>query len=133
MSHGRLEQVGTPREIYHQPASAFVAGFVGSMNRLRGAVAEDEFVCSCGRLSWTGARAVDEILFRPEDVRIVESAELAELTGTVAASVFMGERTQLFVDVGEGVPLVVFGDARRAHRIGQTLHLQVDPRGLLSL
>jgi putative spermidine/putrescine transport system ATP-binding protein len=133
MSHGRLEQVGTPREIYHQPASAFVAGFVGSMNRLHGAVAEDGFVCACGRLPWAGAGAVDEILFRPEDVRIVESAESAELTGTVAASVFMGERTQLFVDVGESTPLVVFGDARHSHHVGQTLHLQIDPRGLLSL
>lgn len=131
MSHGRVEQLGTPREIYHQPASAFVAGFVGSMNRVRGHVGSDGFVCAAGRLSWHTAGA-EEILFRPEDVRIVE-APVADLTGNVTASVFMGERTQLLVDVGDAMPLVVFTDARRAHRIGDTLHLQVDPRGLMSL
>jgi len=131
MSHGRVEQLGAPREIYHQPASAFVAGFVGSMNRLRGSVGVDGFDCAGGRLSWHKS-GVEEILFRPEDVRIVE-APVADLTGRVTASVFLGERTQLLVDVGDAAPLVVFSDARKAHRVGDTLHMQVDPRGLLTL
>ena len=131
MSHGRVEQLGAPREIYHQPASAFVAGFVGSMNRLRGRVGADGFDCAGGRLSWH-TPGVEEILFRPEDVRIVE-APVADLTGRVTASVFLGERTQLLVDVGDAAPLVVFADARKAHRVGETLHMQVDPCGLLTL
>lgn len=131
MSHGRVEQLGAPREIYHQPASAFVAGFVGSMNRLRGHAGTDGFVCAAGRLSWH-APGAEEILFRPEDVRIVDIS-VADLTGRVTASVFMGERTQLLVDVGDAAPLMVFADARKNHRIGDTLHMQVDPRGLLTL
>jgi ABC-type Fe3+/spermidine/putrescine transport system ATPase subunit len=40
LSHGRIEQIGTPAEIYEHPASAFVAEFIGSSNMLRGRIVE---------------------------------------------------------------------------------------------
>jgi putative spermidine/putrescine transport system ATP-binding protein len=134
MSHGRVAQTGTPREIYHQPASAFVANFIGTMNRLRGEMKEGGFACAAGLLRWDGAStASNELLFRPEDVRIVAEGEASDLAGTVAATFFLGDRTRLFVDVGDAQPLVVESLARCTLEVGQPVRLQVDPRGLLAL
>ncbi len=62
---GRIEQVGTPAEVYEKPRTAFVAGFVGASNRLAGEVA---------RLA-TGSR--DEFLVRPEKMRLLTDEALA--------------------------------------------------------
>jgi putative spermidine/putrescine transport system ATP-binding protein len=134
MSHGRVEQMGTPREIYHQPASAFVANFIGTMNRLRGEMRDGVFACAAGVLRWAGERInARELLFRPEDVRIAAAGETADLLGTVAAAFFIGDRTRLFVDVGDAQPLIVESLARCTLEVGQSVRLQVDPRGLLAL
>lgn len=134
MSHGRVEQTGTPREIYHQPTSAFVANFIGTMNRLHGEMKSGGFACATGLLRWDGASAVaKELLFRPEDVRIVTESETADLAGTVAAAFYLGDRTRLFVDVGDTQPLVVESMARCELQPGQAVRLQVDPKGLLAL
>lgn len=133
MSHGRVEQAGTPREIYHAPASPFVANFIGTMNRLRGEWKDDGFVCTAGRLRWDGeATSATELLFRPEDVRIAGEGETSDLVGTVAAAFFLGDRTRLLVEVGDALPLVVESLARSTLEVGQPIRLQVDPRGLLA-
>jgi putative spermidine/putrescine transport system ATP-binding protein len=134
MSHGRVEQSGTPREIYHRPASAFVAGFIGTMNRLRGEMKDGGFVSAAGTLRWDQApTTAAEVLFRPEDVRIAAEGEAAHLAGTVEAAFFLGDRTRLFVAVGDAQPLVVDSLARCTLEPGQPVRLQVDPRGLLVL
>ena len=134
MSHGRVEQTGTPREIYHQPASAFVANFIGTMNQMHGEMKNGGFACAAGLLRWPGkATAANELLFRPEDVSVVAEHEAADLVGTVAAAFFIGDRTRLFVDVGDKQPLVVESMARCTLQPGQQVRLQVDPRGLLAL
>src|SRR3954468_1169949 len=50
MEKGRIAQAGTPQEIYHRPATAFVADFIGTMNRVSGEVVDGHVVCSAGRL-----------------------------------------------------------------------------------
>ena len=133
MSHGRVAQAGTPREIYHQPASAFVADFIGTMNRLQGEVKGGRFLCAAGTLPWAGgADGVRELLFRPEDVRLADEGEDADLSGTIAAAFFVGDRTRLFVEVS-GSQLVVDSPARCALQIGQPVRLRVDSRGLRAL
>ncbi|MCW5746836.1 MAG: putative 2-aminoethylphosphonate ABC transporter ATP-binding protein [Alphaproteobacteria bacterium] len=76
MNHGVIEQVGTPVEIYRQPASAFVADFVGAMNFLPATVAGDGRV-TLGNLALDCvaarpmARGTDiQICIRPEDVQV---------------------------------------------------------------
>jgi len=134
MAHGRVAQTGTPREIYHQPASAFVANFIGTMNRLRGEMHNGVFTCAAGLLRWTEApAAVRELLFRPEDVRIVAQGEASDLGGTVSAAFFLGDRTRVLVDVGQAQPLVVESPARSALEAGQPVRMRVDTRGLLAL
>ena len=134
MSHGKVAQAGTPREIYHRPSSAFVADFIGTMNRVRGEWREGAFACAGGRLRWADSeKAVSELMFRPGDVRIVGDMESPDLEGTVAAAFFLGDRTRVLVDVGGEAPLIVESLARCTLQVGQAVKLQVDPAGILAL
>lgn len=134
MEHGRVAQIGKPREIYQRPATRFVAEFIGTMNRLTGATKNGVFSCRAGDLAWNEAPDhATELLFRPEDIRIAESHEPSRLQGKVAAAFFLGDRTRLFVEVGEARPLVIESTARRDFSHGETVGLAIDPRGLLVL
>jgi putative spermidine/putrescine transport system ATP-binding protein len=131
MEHGRVAQVGRPREIYQRPATRFVAEFVGTMNRLRGRVEGSAFIAAAGRIPWPDAPTnAREVMFRPEDVSL---AAAGHLNGTIAAAFFLGDRTRLFVDVGEDKPLVVEASARGDFRHGEAVGLDVDFRGLMAL
>ncbi len=133
MEHGRVAQVGKPREIYLRPATRFVADFVGTMNRLKGSARDGAFITTAGNIPWSDAPAsATEVLFRPEDVSLADANP--HLTGVITASFFLGDRTRLFVQAGDGDnPLVVETGARRDFQHGETVGLTVDPRGLMAL
>lgn len=133
MDHGRLAQVGTPREIYHHPANRFVAEFIGSLNRLVGTVRDGAFACKAGSLPWPGGNpGTREILFRPERTHLVEP-QSASLQGTVATAFFLGDRTRLFVDVGQAQPLIVENGQRRDYMRGEVVGLQIEPQDIFVL
>jgi putative spermidine/putrescine transport system ATP-binding protein len=103
---GRVEQVATPTELYERPATAFVAGFVGTSNLLTGAEAERV-------LGVTGSAGI-----RPEKLRLhhvdadgrptepVDDGE-QEVRGVVVEVAYLGASTHSVVDVGGGVLLTV--------------------------
>jgi iron(III) transport system ATP-binding protein len=76
MNAGRLEQVGTPHEIYRRPATAFVADFVGSMNFLAGTLSApgrvkvDDYEFRCPVQDGLAPGASVRLCIRPEDVRV---------------------------------------------------------------
>jgi putative spermidine/putrescine transport system ATP-binding protein len=99
-NHGRVEQVATPVELYETPASPFVAGFVGTSNRIGGDVAR--------RLLGTPG----EYAVRPERLRVVTSGEPVEsgevaLPGTVREVVYLGPITHAIVELDAGPSLTV--------------------------
>jgi putative spermidine/putrescine transport system ATP-binding protein len=130
MEKGRIAQIGTPQEIYYRPASAFVADFIGTMNRLKGRREGAELVVPGGRIP-LGGLAADAILFRPEDVRLVDPGQ-AQLSGTVLSSFFLGDHTRLVIDTGAGSPLVVETVERRTWPSGEKVHLRVEPESLMA-
>ncbi len=98
MSNGRLEQLGSPREVYRHPASAFVARFVGSMNELPGIVNDERSVRVAGvavEVPRTDASrgAAIRVLVRPEDLHLGEGG----LSGTVTGCTFQGSSTTVGV------------------------------------
>ena len=133
MSHGRVAQIGSPRDIYFAPASRFVADFVGTMNSLQGTSRDGALEVAGGRLPWRGERVGEvEVLFRPESVTLVESGE-ESLTGRVLSSFFLGDRTRLVVEGVGRTPIVVETVASREFKAGQSVHLKIDPDALLVL
>ncbi len=95
MSHGNLEQLGTPIEVYRSPATAFVARFLGSMNEIP-AIVVDRTTVRIADAALAVPSAADHapqstirLLVRPEDVRLAADG----LPGTVASSTFQGATT----------------------------------------
>ncbi|MEY9966430.1 putative spermidine/putrescine transport system ATP-binding protein [Streptacidiphilus sp. MAP12-16] len=98
-NNGRIEQTGTPAEVYERPATAFVAGFVGTSNLLQGAAAEQV-------LGAPGSYSV-----RPEKIRIAHPDDPAgpdecSAAGTISEVVYAGAQTRFLVDLEAGPRLV---------------------------
>jgi iron(III) transport system ATP-binding protein len=137
MDQGHIVQIGTPLEVYAQPASHFVADFVGTMNFLPGIIGERGHVC-CGEVVF----ALDSPLrgmapntpvmlaIRPEELQVVDAATPAteSLLTEVSAAEFLGPfyrlhvRTKAVCHNGAPVSLVVDIPAQEARRLA--LHLQ---------
>lgn len=127
MSAGRIEQIGSPREIYYQPANPTVAQFIGTMNRLDGEWRDVALYCAGGRaVACNGAAPVNELWFRPEDAVLVDPVE-AELKGVVEQAVFLGERTRLTVAGVGSLPLLIDVSGRRAPAVGETIGIRLLP------
>jgi putative spermidine/putrescine transport system ATP-binding protein len=131
MEKGRIAQIGTPQEVYYRPATAFVADFIGTMNRLAGVASNGVLQVPGGRLPWSGANGEIDVMFRPEDVRLADGD--GDLRGTIVSVFFLGDHTRLVVDVGAPHPLTVETTERRVFRAGDAIALAVDPAALLTL
>jgi len=110
MYGGKIEQIGSPAEMYGNPASPFVAEFIGTMNRLVSTVAADGTVDYNGvRLQVDAARGLPPgervlCLVRPEtvDVRIADASRVeGALAGEVVSRIFLGSVTRVRVEDGE--------------------------------
>ena len=133
MNAGRAEQIGTPMEVYENPATLFVAGFIGSpaMNFLPArAEGGSRFALLAGgavtaAVEGTPAGAAITVGIRPEHLRPVPAAE-AMLSGQVEMVEQLGADTLLHV--GHGAETII---ARMPHEIrhevGSTIHLAADP------
>lgn len=130
MGEGRIAQIGTPTQIYQRPASRFVAGFVGQLNRfeVRGQ-SDAEVAVAGGRLPWTGAAST--LFCRPEHLE--PSATPAHLTGILVGQFFQGAHSRLLVEVGTGQPLLVDTAQPLRAQPGDLLHLNVRPDALFTL
>jgi putative spermidine/putrescine transport system ATP-binding protein len=103
MNHGRLEQVGTPTELYEQPSTAFVAGFVGRMNRIRAEARNGSAEFAGQRLPVpAGLDGPVDVMMRPHRIAIGAAASgetRHQVTGTIARAVFVGDILQYDIDV----------------------------------
>ena len=110
MREGRLEQIAAPDELYSRPATAFVAGFVGTMNRIPGEVTGpgEVSVLGTGAQLPAGAAAPAaggvDVLIRPEGLRV---AAAAGGNGIVTDRAFLGSQTRLSVLLSGDVSVLV--------------------------
>ncbi|QTL06236.1 ABC transporter ATP-binding protein [Aquabacter sp. L1I39] len=122
MNQGRLEQMGTPHEIYEHPKTAFVAGFVGRINRLSGTASGGLAQVAGITVSSAGFDGPVDVMVRPHRISLsphgvmVPDANAHRLSGTVARSTFAGDILEYEVDVG-GVTV----KTEAATRGGETL------------
>ena len=103
MSEGRIQQIGTPTDIYNEPKNAFVADFIGESNIVDGIMREDYRVTFSGHTfecvdKGFGSNEAVDVVVRPEDVDIV-SREKGMLRGTVTSVTFMGVHYEIIVDI----------------------------------
>jgi spermidine/putrescine transport system ATP-binding protein len=107
---GELEQVATPREIYGQPATAYVAQFIGHTNLLKGEVRAGAL--RSGPLTWSAALPDGLALFslRPENIRLADGGPAApgivRVRGRVLTQAFHGATELIRVQCADGLVLV---------------------------
>lgn len=126
MSEGRVEQIGTPREIYDAPASVFVAGFIGVANlipavvrRVTGTLATVELAGGyCVAAAGNGALqpgAAATVMVRPEGLRLGETAPAGGdgLPVTLEQAVFQGPVMRYGLRAADGTEIVAHVPAGR--------------------
>lgn len=104
MNQGRIQQMGTPQEIYNEPINAFVAGFVGDSNIIDAVMVHDYLVELCGAKfpcidAGFGANRPVDVVIRPEDVEFV-APEDGIIKGIVSHIIFKGLLWEMEVEAG---------------------------------
>ena len=130
MDKGRIQQIGTPEDIYNEPKNAFVADFIGESNILNGTMVRDnvvkmygkEFPCVDG--GFAPNEPVD-VVIRPEDIDIVP-VEQGQLVGTVTSVTFKGMQYDIIVDFRGFKWLIQTTDHSP---VGARIGVKIDPDG----
>lgn len=102
MNNGKIQQIGSPLDIYNEPRNAFVADFIGESNIIDGVMASDHVVRMYGRNfecldKGFGKNEPVDVVVRPEDIDIVP-VEGGQITGTVTEVTFKGMQYDIIVD-----------------------------------
>ena len=111
MSAGRIEQAGSPRDVYQRPANRFVATFVGETN------------------AWPDD---DRALFRPEAVRLVAPGMGGSRAATVLSCTYLGASQRVRLDAS-GRPITAYADGTRAVAVGDEVGVIVAEADLIRL
>lgn len=143
LDHGEIAQIGSAKEIYLQPKNAFVADFIGQMNRFEGHVSDAQLVLDTGKKIPLSSKALVSsntnekvsMMLRPEDIRLTKvSDEKHALTGIVSSSVFLGDRTRVTLDkVQKEGKVIVDCFQRIEYQSGQIVALSFESKHLIPL
>ena len=112
MSEGKIQQIGTPIDIYNEPVNSFVADFIGESNILNGTMIRDKEVEFIGHKfecvdEGFGENTAVDVVIRPEDIYIVGNVENADFTGVVKSCIFKGVHYEMFVETDKGFELMI--------------------------
>ena len=111
MKNGEIQQVGTPEEIYNEPANRYVANFIGESNIIPGIMLEDykvrfdDITFDCVDFGYKENEEVD-IVIRPEDIDIVDVKD-GKMTGEVLSILFKGVHYEIIVETVPGTSVTV--------------------------
>ena len=133
MKDGKIQQIGTPTDIYNEPQNAFVADFIGESNIVDGVMIEDRKVEFIGH----EFECVDEgfgedvpvtVVVRPEDIYFVNNLSAAQFTGVVKSCTFKGVHYEIFVESDRGYELMI--QDYNAFEVGSTVGLLIKPQDI---
>ena len=130
MSEGRVQQIGTPTDIYNEPANSFVADFIGESNILNGVMVHDKKV----RFMDRDFECVDEgfgentpvdVVIRPEDVYIMAKTDSGMFDGVVQSCIFKGVHYEMIVNTSDGYEVMI--QDYNAFDVGQEVSMIIKP------
>ena len=128
MDKGKIQQIGTPQDIYNEPENAFVADFIGESNIIDGVMKEDFLVnfdgkdFTCLDKGFKKNEPVD-IVIRPEDVDIVAPVQ-GMIEGEVTSVTFLGVHYEIIVDINGFKWMIQTTDE---HKVGDMVGLYIEP------
>lgn len=130
MDKGKIQQIGTPEDIYNEPVNAFVADFIGESNIVDAVMLKD-YLVSFGGVTFEcldsgfGENAFVEAVVRPEDIKIVEPGTKASLTGRITSVTFKGVHFEILVDVDGFIWMIQTTEEN--HKVGETIGMYIEP------
>ena len=130
MSEGKVQQIGTPTDIYNEPANSFVADFIGESNILNGIMLKDckvqflghEFECVDKGF---GENVPVDVVIRPEDIYIMAKTDSGMLEGTVQSCIFKGVHYEMTVTTPDGYEIMI--QDYNAFEVGQQVSMIIKP------
>ena len=130
MSEGRVQQIGTPTDIYNEPANTFVAHFIGESNILNGVMVRDRLVRFMNRDfecvdEGFGENVSVDVVIRPEDVYIMAKSGSGMFEGVVQSCIFKGVHYEMIVLTPDGYEIMI--QDYNAFEVGQEVSLIVKP------
>ena len=130
MSEGRVQQIGTPTDIYNEPANSFVADFIGESNILNGVMVQDRLVRFMGRDfecvdSGFGENVPVDVVIRPEDVYIMAKSGSGMFDGVVQSCIFKGVHYEMTILTSDRYEIMI--QDYNAFEVGQEVSLIVKP------
>ena len=133
INDGVIQQIGTPKKIYDEPANAFVANFIGESNIISGTMKRDYLVeclatpLECQDKGFEKDEKVD-LVIRPEDINIYsEDSEKGQFVGEVLSSVFKGTYYEMEIIANEYEFTV---QSTKEYKAGTSVRLGVKPSGI---
>ena len=131
MNKGKIQQMGTPQDIYNEPKNSFVARFIGESNIFDGIMLENYLVEFCGKKFKCVDKGFEknekiEVVIRPEDVKMVEQ-EKGMLKGTVTSVLFKGVHYE--IEVTENDRKWILHNTQSA-QVGSKLGLDIYPEDI---
>ena len=134
MNAGKIEQAGSPEEIYDRPRSEFVARFIGASNVVKGKAVDESHLSIAGKaLRCTGDKFVAgreaALSVRQHDIRLHETEQEVEnvLKATVARQVFLGSSRDYLVEIADGTQFRVVTSADESIPQGSAVWLELPP------
>ena len=136
MNKGRIEQVGSPMDIYRKPATEFVAEFIGMTNFLKGVVtgvgngsANVSMYGTVFEVQTDTVPGIGEevtLVARPEAMRFSNNEEAVTIRGTIQHFYFLGSLARYEIEVGDGDIIILDEPAPEKLRSrGRTVHLEI--------
>ncbi len=131
MAGGKIQQIGTPQDIYNEPKNAFVADFIGDSNIIDGIMVKDLLVnflgidFTCVDTGFGNNNPVD-VVIRPEDVILV-SPEKSEMRGTVTSLIFKGVHYEMDV-MANGFKWLVH--STKMEQVGAEVGIYIEPENI---
>ncbi len=133
MDKGKIQQIGTPEDIYNEPVNAFVADFIGESNIVDAIMLKD-YVVSFGGVTFDcldsgfGENEFVEAVVRPEDIKIVDAGSKASLTGSITDVTFKGVHFEILVDVGGFIWMIQTTEEN--HKVGEKIGMYIEPNAI---
>ena len=112
MNEGRIQQIGTPTDIYNEPVNSFVADFIGESNILNGTMIRDRRVSFIGHDfdcvdEGFGENVPVDVVVRPEDIYFTDDPARTQFTAKVKSCIFKGVHYEMYVDTDTGNELMI--------------------------
>lgn len=133
MNEGKIQQIGTPVDIYNEPQNSFVANFIGESNILDATMIEDRKVSFIGHEfecvdEGFGENTPVDVVVRPEDIYLLKNTESGQFTGVVKSCIFKGVHYEMFIDSDTGNELMV--QDYNAFEVGSTVGMLIKPQDI---